>query len=574
MIVQLREALNDCIVAELKHLLSFCDVAITKELKRKQDYVNLCLTLLQKRDFVENMLEKMNKSEQSAKLYSYLIWFHNYLKTSSANSLYGLNLTQIKVKPYRPFEGELTDNLALIKRVIEADWRGQTDDIYIAYNLQKVLKLFYPKPKDYEILEIEAPKETKYIYNNEEGVLDFINTIEEMLQNNLVEFGKTNEKPLLKSLNILKTTTSSNEFYTEKKLNNLTTDMLTRSFSYYYWQNRKFENKEQKTLRRYVKRQLDDRMDFFITRIFGNYLKKIRYDSYYTSQKELFDLIATILSHISQRKCVSVENILHFCIYRELYFYLETVEKTDEYYLQTENGDARVEEDYYYELFFEPFLKASLFYLGALGVLELRYDDPVSPHGGIKSKGENYISPWDGLKYVSITKLGLYVMGKSDKYEAVVTKKETKNIKFDTYKPIVFVDSADIITITKLEPFCEKLDANRYILSYGKIFKDCKSSKALDLKIDNFSKIFHQKLPKVFDDFFAEIKENANLLKRDLKLITIELSNNKKLLNLFMTNKKIQELIIKASGYRVLVKKENIPKLTKIVKEHGFFVDF
>jgi len=36
----------------------------------------------------------------------------------------------------------------------------------------------------------------------------------------------------------------------------------------------------------------------------------------------------------------------------------------------------------------------------------------------------------------------------------------------------------------------------------------------------------------------------------------------------------LQEMTIKASGYRVLVKKEDIPKLTKIVKDNGFFVEF
>ena len=41
-----------------------------------------------------------------------------------------------------------------------------------------------------------------------------------------------------------------------------------------------------------------------------------------------------------------------------------------------------------------------------------------------------------------------------------------------------------------------------------------------------------------------------------------------------MKNKKLQELVIKAQGYKVIVLKENISKLTKIVKDNGFFVEF
>jgi hypothetical protein len=74
--------------------------------------------------------------------------------------------------------------------------------------------------------------------------------------------------------------------------------------------------------------------------------------------------------------------------------------------------------------------------------------------------------------------------------------------------------------------------------------------------------------------FFDEIKSKSNMLKKDLKQVVIELNNDKRLLNLFMTNKKLQTIIIKASGYRVLVLKDDLSKLTKIVKENGFFIDF
>ena len=69
------------------------------------------------------------------------------------------------------------------------------------------------------------------------------------------------------------------------------------------------------------------------------------------------------------------------------------------------------------------------------------------------------------------------------------------------------------------------------------------------------------------------IKE-SNLLKRNLKQIVIELEDNKRLLNLFMTNQKLQKLFIKAEGYRIIVLKDDISKVTKIVEDNGFFVEF
>jgi hypothetical protein len=54
----------------------------------------------------------------------------------------------------------------------------------------------------------------------------------------------------------------------------------------------------------------------------------------------------------------------------------------------------------------------------------------------------------------------------------------------------------------------------------------------------------------------------------------IDLKNNKKLLQLFTTNKKLQESIIKAQGFRILVAKQDMGKVSRIVKENGFFVEF
>jgi hypothetical protein len=69
------------------------------------------------------------------------------------------------------------------------------------------------------------------------------------------------------------------------------------------------------------------------------------------------------------------------------------------------------------------------------------------------------------------------------------------------------------------------------------------------------------------------IKE-SNVMNQNLKQIVIELKDNKRLLNLFMTNQNLQKLFIKAEGYRIIVLKNDIPKVTKIVKDNGFFVEF
>jgi hypothetical protein len=96
----------------------------------------------------------------------------------------------------------------------------------------------------------------------------------------------------------------------------------------------------------------------------------------------------------------------------------------------------------------------------------------------------------------------------------------------------------------------------------------------LRLKIDSFYNKIEKNPPKVFVDFFNNMIKESNLMNQNLKQIVIELKDNKRLLNLFMTNQNLQKLFIKAEGYRIIVLKNDIPKVTKIAKDNGFFVEF
>ena len=565
----------------LKYTKEFINPKILeKELKRKKHYVELFVILFENPVFLDKFLSKLYTNKSSKTIYDILVWESEAISVDSVNSSYQLGLST-RTPPYNETkEVYLENELALVRQITSYSYRDSSNNLMMKDNIKEMLKLVLPLPKDYYIEGIKEIEETDFSYNNEEGVLHFISIMDEMMQNSLVEFGKTNEKPLSKSLNILKSSTISKEFYTEKKLDSFATDMLTRSFYYYYLWHKEFLTNEPESLKQFVLNQLDDKYTFFISRIFLSYLKKVRYDTFYSREKALFDTIKYILKDFPQDEFVSINNIIHYCKYRKLKLDLESSYKTKEYHLECdfEEDMSRVSDTMYvgsnYDvLFLEPLLKASMFYFGALGILELRYNEPISPYM-ISAKDKPYLTPWDGLAYVKLTKLGEFVLGLRKSYEYKRTAPKKKGLKFDEFKPIITVSKDDTIMRTKLESYADKYDADRYILSYAKIFKDCKSTKMLQLKIDGFYKQIEANPPKVFKEYFDTIKENANLLKRELKQVVIELKNNPKLLQLFMKNKKLHDFVIKAEGYRVLVLKENIPKLTKIVKDNGFFVEF
>ena len=249
-----------------------------------------------------------------------------------------------------------------------------------------LLKVLLPIPDDFNLERVEHPQITKHSYSNENEIFNFISVISDMLKNNLVEFGKTGEKPLLKSLNILKTSTGCNEFYAEKKYNSFATDMLTRSFSYYYWASKNFKSSELESLKDFVMEKFEDRYHFFITRILLSHLKKVRFDHHYSREIGLFHALKTIISDMPKDSWVGVENILKYSKYRELNFHLEYRGKTDNYIFDIDDGYYSCESKYSI-LFFEPVLRGAFFYLASLGLFEIKYDEPKSNYN-IKAKGK------------------------------------------------------------------------------------------------------------------------------------------------------------------------------------------
>jgi len=584
---QLIETLNDISYRDLQIFTRYInDVApgsiniVKLNSTKKMDLVSYLASLLSSEKNVVNIYKKLSSTELSNYLYKNLIW-SNSLDTIEVEVKYQHTFLKDSSVRYGVTQTKQDGNLLFITRLTREsygfyDTDEEFDKLIINREIRALLKILFVIPDDFNLEPVTNLDETEFTYSNENEVFNFINVISEMLSNNLVEFGKTNEKPLAKTLNILKSSTGINEFYSDKKLDSFATDMLTRSFSYYYWAAKKFKESELDSLKEFTLEKFQDKYYFFITRILVSHLKKIRYDHHYLKEYKMFNVLTAILSDLPKDSWVEMQNILKYCDYREYRFDLENKYRTDNYKFECDIGGRESSlyvQDDYNVIFFEPILKGVFFYLGALGLVELKYDKPKSPYH-VKAKGKEYISTWDSLKYVKMTQLGKYVFGFKDSYEQKVIEKKTTKLKFDEYKPIITIDVKDTITQAKLEPYTDKYSEGKYILSYAKIFRDCKNIKALELKIDSFYKLIEANPPQIFKDFFAEIKDNKNLLKRDLSQVVIELKDNKKLLNLFMKNKKLQELVIKAQGYRVIVSKIDIPKLTKIVKDNGFFVEF
>ena len=522
-------------------------------------------------DYRKLFYELLTENEASKALYNQLIWHKKSIAKKEFCKKYKINFPKLtKRYSYYDIKDYLPNEFSLV--TIELPAFRSSEILYIEEDIRDILRLFFPLPEGYQLIAQKSPKKTDFTYSNEDEILAFIRVISDMLENNLVEFGKTNQKPLVKTLNILKESTTINEFYSEEKLDSFALDMLSRSFKFYY-DRFQFKDRELASLKLFMKHQLNCDFNFTISKIFVSYLSGVRFTRD-TTELGLFRIAKEIVQEMPKDDWVSFDNIIVHTEYRDAYFNFDDSYKTDRYELETNSGKVYVRENRD-ELFHKPILKAIFFYFGALGLMELKYDKPISFSKKITAKRKPYISVWDGLKYIKLTPLGKYIFGFSKRYTPKkIVLKEAEKLKFDEFKPIITVAKSNMIMVAKLEPFVEKLDDNRYILTHSKFFKDCKTIRELKSKIDSFYKKIEPNPPKVFVEFFDNMIKESNLINLNLNRVVIELKDNRRLLNLFMSDSKLQKLFIKAEGYRIIVLKDDIDKVAKIVKDNGFFVEF
>ncbi len=575
---KLFEILNKATMVQLNGILGYQRGLIDKNKypgprKTKLQLIKLLIKLIKDEEYKTNFYKHICETPKSKELYYRLIWKEKSIGLEEAVAEFGLDSKDMTRVDYNEYK--FRAHLSLIYKY--SHWNENI--IYIHERIRPILKLIHPLPDDYKLREAKEIEDTSYTYSNESNILSVITTIEEMLKTNLIAFGKTGEKPLVKSLNILKSTTSNQEFFSIKNMDSLATDMLTRSFSFFYWENQRFNKTPLETLKEFVTLQLNDSFDYTISRVFLSHVRKVKFGKFKDGQLELFDIVQSVIKEIPKSAWVDFATIINYCNYKDYRVDIETPYATKQYYMDVDpeqnyhNDRCYAEYENYNAIIFEPILKGVFFYLGALGLVEIKYNDPISPHD-ITAKGKPYISQWDGLKYIQLTALGRYIFDFEKSYSTPKAVQTTSTVKFDEYKPIITVDDKDAVMIAKLEPYTEKYDGNRYILSYSKIFKDCKCYKQLESKIDKFYTLFGKPVPVLFDDYFDEIYAKSNLLAKEPSQIVIKLENNKKLFALFMENKKLQDLVIKASGYRIIVSQKELSKVTKILNDNGFFVDF
>ena len=214
---------------------------------------------------------------------------------------------------------------------------------------------------------------------------------------------------------------------------------------------------------------------------------------------------------------------------------------------------------------FVPFVKAFLLMLNSLGALDVAINEP-------QKTDKSFVEP---LRYIRLTAFGRYVCGQTEKYTPVKLKQE-KFYELDSTMLVIRVLSDKNPFKALLDDVATYIGANRYKVTADSFLKNCVVEENVEERIDGLKGIIDaESLPPVWQNFFTMLRSKHSPMKRQKQnAYRVYKVNNddKDLLHALVTDNFLKQRVVRAEGFMILIKKENVAEVMQRLKHFGYVV--
>ena len=218
-----------------------------------------------------------------------------------------------------------------------------------------------------------------------------------------------------------------------------------------------------------------------------------------------------------------------------------------------------------------PFLKAILFIYGAFGMLDLAYDMPCNDN--LTSAGKSYLSVYDGLHAVRLTRLGAAVLGVTEPSLYSVPDQKDVEYRLDEDRLFISYKTPDSLSELMLEKYGYPIGRTRVKVDFASFLKGCRDRKEVVEKVEMFKREVSTHLPPVWQHFFEEIVKRADLLNPvdDMEVFQIP-TEKKSQLEDIMRDKILRNYLFKAQGNYLLIRRKDLEPVQKRLAELGYLM--
>jgi hypothetical protein len=283
--------------------------------------------------------------------------------------------------------------------------------------------------------------------------------------------------------------------------------------------------------------------------------------------------LAAFFGKLPAGKWVSWENLRTYHTLREI---VPTIFESDSCRMHTNvtqhgslySSPVWVDDSNRFELISEPLLKGYAFLLAALGMAEIAYGLPHHPI--YRCARKEYLSPFDGLRFVRLTPLGEFVFNLRSTCEIADAPQDKVTVHLDEVRLLAVCRNADKLTELALGQFMEPLAPGRYRMTPKSLLVGCKSREDIQKRILLFRRVVTATPPANWEGFFAQILARVAPLNPEPDYVVLKLSADEEIRRLIATDPVLQEIVLKVEGMRIAVRRDDLKKLAKRLEQFGY----
>jgi hypothetical protein len=498
--------------------------------------------------------------------------FNNHITKTKLGLLSGIKSEDIHDK-YLIFQ---------IEKVYNWTSHGNVYNYYffLSDELRKYLKQHLSFPEEAELTPVKEIPEDCFIYENKDKIIDQLRLLIGYVQQGHLKISKNKTMILKSSIKEMSERCRLIDFYDNKYkelaylrtrliaelliYNNITKvepssdflkDLLTEFFYY-------------NNFKKYLLYKL------------LNHIKGGHYDyGINEREKKVRQSLKYLFNNLPVLKWISIENIIKYAWYKDIYleildksfasralFFLIKNNKSFQNLYESSNLSSHV----YKNIVIVPFLKAVMFLFAAFGIFDIAYSLPENQI--LQKKDNKYLSIYDGLQYVRLTKLGAYVLGRIDDYYIKVEEKFNQ-IQLDENRLIIYVQEKNTLAQLTLEKIGVPLSKNCYKINHKSFLRKCSTQADILNKIKLFKEHISSNPPDIWQTFLDEIFMKTNPLTYETTKKVFKLNRNEELISLITQDDILKKYILKAEDYYIIIDSNNLQKIKNRLEHFGFFID-
>lgn len=473
-------------------------------------------------------------------------------------------------------------------------WNSIQSEVFIHPSIEDRLKKILPQPIGYEIdCSSEEEIKAKHHYKNDDQIIKQLYGLEAFCDNAAFkvrtdgvmyaqEFKKLNKLLLAKPFWMRETLSD----FTAKEFSQLETwqgclwmpfiEFINKTGNYTYLDLKK-NGKELGLFRNLVSDLEKEKLNW--VRYVCGFIEGKRQDFDELNCQTLLSTFFNVLSLVESKKWYRSDDINNYIRYRSIDFApTQSNKNLENLQLQVEYSGFQSRESLRYlgadGLLRSQLVSGMLFFLAQIGLVEIKYNDPLFFNFEGNWRSGKALIPTSGLVAFRFTSMGEYVLGMVAENEVdpdILDISRGEKVFFNKQHLLIRYKGTDPFVLQTLNQLSKPLKGNHYKVSQERMFKDCLDETELDDRICRLEKLSDSALPPLWEDFIDDLWERTCSVEvEDDYYIIVKFNDRPELIEELGQIKWIREHTKRLEKNQLLVNSKKQSKLFREIRKLGY----